>query len=162
MENISFDLYRLFYCVANCNTISKAAELLYISQPAVTQGIKKLEDQIEGKLFYRTNKGIELTEEGKRLYQYIEKSIQILDNTHQTFNKYINLEEGLIKIRSGNMIEKKEQYKDIARFMKDFPNIEVQISDNVSSQSIEDLTRGKCDIVFLNLPFQKDIPKAQG
>ena len=77
LENISFDLYRLFYCVANCNTISKAAELLYISQPAVTQGIKKLEDQIEGKLFYRTNKGIELTEEGKRLYQYIEKSIQI-------------------------------------------------------------------------------------
>ena len=44
------------------------------------------------------------------------------------------MEEGLIKIRSGNMIEKKEQYKDIARFMKDFPNIEVQISDNVSSQ----------------------------
>jgi hypothetical protein len=50
MENISFDLYRLFYIVANSKTISEAAAKMYITQPAVTQGMKKLEDQIGGKL----------------------------------------------------------------------------------------------------------------
>ena len=157
MENISFDLYRLFYVVANSKTISNAAETLYITQPAVTQGIKKLEEQIGGKLFYRNNRGISLTEEGNRLYKYIEKSIQILDNTHRTFDKYINLEEGKIRIKSGNIEEKKSIYESISRFMNDYSNIEVNVSDGVSSQSIEDLSKGKNDLVILNLPYNNEI-----
>ena len=63
MEDIDFDLYKLFYVVANEKSFSRAAEKLFITQPAVTQGIKKLEEQIGGKLFFRQNTGIKLTEE---------------------------------------------------------------------------------------------------
>ena len=153
MENISFDLYRLFYVVANYENISKAANALYITQPAVTQGIKKLEDQIGGNLFYRNKKGVILTEEGKRLYKYIESSIQILDNAQKNFSKYVNLNEGKIRIRSGNMIEKMDIYNNIVRFMKDYPNIEIDIKDGISKNSVEGLVKGENDIVILNLPF---------
>ena len=154
MENISFDLYRLFYVVANSKTISEASAKLYITQPAVTQGIKKLESQIGGNLFYRTTKGISLTEEGKRLYKYIESSIQTLDNTQKTFDKYINLEEGKIKIKSGNIEEKYDVYENISRFMKDYQNIDIQIFDGISRLSIEELVTGETDMVILNLPYQ--------
>ena len=62
--NINLELYRLFYDVALTGNISKTAEKLFISQPAVTQSIQKLEEQLGGKLFYRVPKGVMLTEEG--------------------------------------------------------------------------------------------------
>ena len=56
MNNVNFDLYKLFYTVANFGNISKAAESLYISQPAVTQSIHKLEEELGGTLFYTIGK----------------------------------------------------------------------------------------------------------
>lgn len=161
MENISFDLYRLFYVVANYENISKAANALYITQPAVTQGIKKLEEQIGGNLFYRNKKGVTLTEEGKRLYKYLESSIQVLENAEKNFSKYVNLNEGKIRIRSGNMIEKMDIYNNIVRFMKDYPNIEIDIKDGISKNSVEGLVKGENDIVILNLPFTADNEKVR-
>lgn len=161
MENISFDLYRLFYVVANYENISKAANALYITQPAVTQGIKKLEEQIGGNLFYRNKKGVILTEEGKRLYKYLESSIQVLENAEKNFSKYVNLNEGKIRIRSGNMIEKMDIYNNIVRFMKDYPNIEIDIKDGISKNSVEGLVKGENDIVILNLPFTADNEKVR-
>ena len=68
---INFEYYKVFYYVAKYKKISLAAEKLYISQPAVTQTIKKLEEQMGGNLLVRTPKGIELSETGKMLYELI-------------------------------------------------------------------------------------------
>ena len=74
MINVDIELYRIFYTVASCGNITKAAEKLYISQPAVTMSIKKLEKELEIKLFVRNKRGVTLTPEGKVLYGYIENS----------------------------------------------------------------------------------------
>ena len=63
--NINFELYRIFYTVANHGNITKASEELLISQPAISKAIKNLEDQLGGQLFVRTKRGVFLTEEGK-------------------------------------------------------------------------------------------------
>ena len=63
MGEIDFEAYRLFCVVAECGSFSKASEKLYISQPAVTQAIRKLEENLKGKLFFRTPKGVKLTDE---------------------------------------------------------------------------------------------------
>ena len=63
--NIDLELYKVFYIVAKNKHMTKASEELHISQPAISQSIKKLEDQLGGTLFLRSNKGMELTEEGK-------------------------------------------------------------------------------------------------
>ena len=69
------ELYRVFCEVVKHKNISKTAESLYISQSAVTQAIQKLETLLGGKVFYRSKKGVELTEEGRNLYEYIKNSI---------------------------------------------------------------------------------------
>ena len=65
---INYEYYKVFYYIAKYKKISLAAEKLYVSQPAVTQTIQKLEDQLGGNLLVRTKSGIELTEIGKKLY----------------------------------------------------------------------------------------------
>lgn len=68
--NVDLELYRVFCEVVKYKNISKAAESMYISQSAVTQSIQKLETILGGKVFYRNKTGVELTEEGKNLYEY--------------------------------------------------------------------------------------------
>ena len=63
--NINFELYKVFFEVANAKSISKGANRLMISQPAVTQSIQTLESELGGKLFTRTPKGVILTKEGE-------------------------------------------------------------------------------------------------
>ena len=76
--DINFERYKIFYFVAKSKSVTKTAEKLFVSQPAITQNIRKLESELGGKLFYKTSKGIELTEDGKNLYNYIESSVEFL------------------------------------------------------------------------------------
>ena len=67
---VNLDLYRVFYVVAKRGSLTKAAEELYISQPAVSQSVKQLENQLGVALFNRTHRGMELSEEGgKRIIE---------------------------------------------------------------------------------------------
>ena len=61
---VNLELYRVFYAVAKCGSLTKAAEELYISQPAVSQSIKQIEAQLGGTVFNRTHRGMELSETG--------------------------------------------------------------------------------------------------
>lgn len=98
--NIDIEFYKVFCVIAENGSFSKAAEKLYISQPAITQTIKKLEEQLGGKLFYRNNNGVVLTEEGKHLYEYIKDSMEVIENASVKFNQYKNLNDGIIRIRT--------------------------------------------------------------
>ncbi len=71
---INLNLYRVFYCVAKEKSISKAAKKLYISQPAISKSLKKLEEELDVELFTRSLNGVILTEAGKMLFQYVEKA----------------------------------------------------------------------------------------
>jgi len=77
--SINFEYYKVFNYVAKYKKISLAAEKLFVSQPAVTQTIQKLEEQLNSNLFVRTKTGIELTETGKMLYEFTNKNIEILE-----------------------------------------------------------------------------------
>ena len=154
MTNIDFELYRVFCVVAECENFSKAAEKLYISQPAITQSIKKLEDNLKGKLFYRTTKGVKLTDEGKKLYQYIKNSIEIMSNAENKFSQYINLEEGEIKIKVGSALGNVGMYDAIIEFSKKYPKIKVEISGGYIKSSIDSLSKGEVDLVAVNLPYE--------
>ena len=66
--------YRIFYEVANCKNISRAASQLYISQPAISKSIQKLEEQLGAKLFIRSSKGVLLTPEGQMLYETVQEA----------------------------------------------------------------------------------------
>ena len=78
--NINFELYKIFCVVATNKSITKGAEVLMITQPAVTQAIQNLESTLNTTLFIRTKKGVILTNEGEELYKYIKEGINYFIN----------------------------------------------------------------------------------
>ncbi len=156
MSEVNLELLKLFCIVAETGKIYKAAESLYISQPAVTQGIKKLEEQLGGSLFYRTPKGVILTEQGKSLYSFIKSSIDTLENAPKKFSQYINLDEGKISIKSGTTMGQVILFEPLKKFMKDFPKIQVEITSGLSSDAIEQISNGKLDMAIITLPCENN------
>ena len=154
--SVNFEYYKVFYYVAKYKKISLAAEKLFVSQPAVTQTIQKLEEQLGGNLLVRTKSGIELTEIGKMLYDFASQSIEILENIEYRFSRYENLEEGTIKIRTGSNVAKLILYDALEMFTKDYPNIKVEIATGAPNQSIEMLHTGEIDMVLLYLPYDTE------
>ena len=71
--NINLELYRTFYTVAKTGSISASSNILYISQPAITSQIKRLEEALGVSLFTRTKHGVILTEEGNLLFEYVKR-----------------------------------------------------------------------------------------
>ena len=96
--NINFELYRIFYVVATVGNITKACQLLNISQPAVTKQIKNLEAQLGGDLFIRTKRGGILTENGKEIYNYIKQGMNCFNRAEMQFSNLKQLETGVIKV----------------------------------------------------------------
>ncbi len=148
--NIDLELYRIFYVVAKNKHMTRASEELFISQPAISQAIKKLESQLGGTLFLRSNKGMELTEEGKMLYSYIKDAIELINNAEADFTSFKDLDKGEIKIGISTTLTKLVLMDTIKNFHKDYPNIDIKITNELTSNLIEDLKRGKLDFVIYN------------
>ena len=158
--NIDFELYRIFYVVANNGNITKASEELNISQPAISKSIKNLEDQLGGALFTRTKRGVILTEEGKEFYKYIKQEIEYINNAESKFTDLINLETGCIKIGISTTLTKEFLLPYLEKFHNLYPKINIQIDTNLTSNLIPKLRNGLVDIVILNVTdndYDKDI-----
>lgn len=153
--NINFELYKIFYTVANKKNITKAAEELFISQPAVSKAIKNLENNLGGKLFNRTKKGVVLTEEGKEFYNYIKIALEYINNAENRFNDLINLESGTIKIGISVTLTKYFLTPFLEEFHNLYPNINIQIDTNITKILFDKLKNGLIDLVILNLPYNK-------
>lgn len=152
MMNTDLELYRVFCEVVKYKNISKTAESMYISQSAITQSIQKLETLLGGKLFYRNKTGVELTEEGKNLYEYIKDSIEKMNNAENIFLKYINLEKGKVRIGGGNSLVSSLILDVVIEFIKQYPDIEISISSGITDSLLQKLANGELDMVVLNLP----------
>ena len=148
------ELYRVFCEVVKYKNISKTAENMHISQSAITQSIQKLENMLGGKVFYRNKNGVELTEEGDSLYEYIKDSIETMTNAENLFSKYINLEKGKIRIGGGNSLIFSLIFEPLLTFIKKYPNINISISSGITDSLIQKLANGELDIVILNLPYK--------
>lgn len=153
--NINFELYRIFYVVANHSNITKASEELNISQPAISKSIKSLEEQLGGKLFIRTKKGVILTEEGKEFYKYIKHAIEYINNAENKFTDLINLECGCIKIGINTTLTKEFLLPYLEKFNTLFPKIDIQIITDLTSNLMQKLRNGLIDIVIFNINDKK-------
>ena len=148
--NIDLELYRVFYTVAKNKHMTKASEELHISQPAISQSIKKLEEQLGGTLFLRSNKGMELTEEGKMFYEYIKGALDLINNAEHEFTSFKDLTKGEIKIGCSTTLTKLVLIDVISKFNKDYPNINIIVNNDLTSNLINDLKLGKLDFVIFN------------
>ena len=150
--NINFELYKVFYEVANAKSISKGAENLMISQPAVTQSIKTLEDELGGKLFIRTPKGVILTNEGEELYSYIKDGMNYFINGTNKFMSLKSLDSGVLNIGSTTTISENYLMPYLKEFHNLYPNITINITNDLTDNLLKDLRNGNLDIVIVSIP----------
>ena len=148
--NVDLELYRVFYTVAKHKHMTRASEELHISQPAISQSIKKLEDQLGGILFLRSNKGMELTEEGKMFYEYVKGALELINNAENEFTSFKDLSKGEIKIGCSTTLTKLVLINALKDFHLDYPNININITNDLTSNLINDLKLGKLDFVIFN------------
>lgn len=146
--NVNFELYKVFYVVANNKSISKGAEALSISQPAVTQAIHNLEGQLDTTLFIRTKKGIVLTKEGEELYSYIKEGMNYFINGTNKLYNLKNLDEGVIKIGASTSVTENYLMPYIEKFHKMYPNIEIKVVNQLTDVLLQELRNGNLDIVI--------------
>ena len=119
--------YRIFYAVANTGNISKAAKELYISQPAISKSIQKLEENVGVKLFDRSSRGVSLTPEGQLLYTHVKSAFETLTLGEDKLRRSIALGMGNLTIGVSATLCKYILLPYLRNFIKKFPHINISI-----------------------------------
>ncbi len=154
---VDLELYRVFYTVARCGSLTKAAEKLYISQPAVSQAIKQLEKQLGVPLFTRRRKGVELTAQGGALvYADVEEALRLLSGVEERLAELNRNATGTLRIGASETIFEYILSEKIVEYHKRYPQVKIELISDVSPRIIEGLKADRCDVGFLNLPIGED------
>lgn len=146
--DVNFELYKMFYVVANNKSISKGAEELMISQPAVTQSMKMLEGQLGVTLFVRTKKGVILTDEGEELYKYVKEGMTYFINGYNKVMSLKSLDAGVLKIGASTSVTEHFLMPYITEFHNLYHNVEIKIVNLLTDVLLKELRNGNVDIVI--------------
>jgi len=153
-SNCDLNKYKIFYAVADCKSFSKAAEILHISQPAISHAIKELEEQLDAKLFIRTNKAIKLTDVGENLIFYIQKALNNIVKAENYIKDYNNDSlNGVIKIGIYSHLAIITLPNIIKKFNKQFPNVKFYIYSSSSKEMKDMLRHRELDLVIAQYPI---------
>ncbi len=154
---VDLELYKVFYTVAKCGTITKAAEELYISQPAVSHAIKQLETQLGVKLFRRTHRGMTLSASGgKLIYPDVERAIALCSQAEYRVAQAKNSATGTIRIGASDTIFEYFLVDKIVEYRERFPQVKIDLLAGFTPDTIEQLKTERCDVAFVNLPIEVD------
>lgn len=159
MEN-NLSLYRIFYTTAGIGNISSAAKSLYISQPAVSKAISKLEQNLNTSLFTRSPKGVSLTYEGELLFAKIKDAFESIESGEQQLRRAAELGSGHIRIGVSTTLCKYVLLPYLRDFIEENPHVKISINCQSTYQTLKLLEDDKIDIGFIGQP--KDIGKSSG
>jgi DNA-binding transcriptional LysR family regulator len=152
--NINLEYYKIFYYVTKSGSFTGAAEALCISQPAVSQAVKLLENSLGSSLFIRTQKGVKLTPEGEVLYSYIARGYECIQLGETQFKKMIDFETGEIRIGASDMTLQYYLLPYLEIFHQKYPKIKVNVTNAPTPETLEYLYEGKIDFGVVSAPFQ--------
>ena len=140
---VNLELYRIFKIVADEENLTKASEILHISQPAVTKHIKNLESELNVKLFKRSKYGMLLNENGKKLYLQIKDSIDVLEKSEDIFNIHKEINLG-VHVNMPNKIYNSA----ILKFYESNQNSIINIHQEAAKNMFFMLEKQKIDLAF--------------
>ncbi len=154
--------YKTFASVAKNKSVSLAAKELFVSQPAVSAEIKALEDELKTTLFFRTNRGMNLTTEGQLLENYIKGAFAYIDAAENALHDTSDLKCGTLRIGASDMTLRFFLLDYIDKFCEKFPNIKLNITNNATPETISALKNGKIDFGVVSEPFDIDSKQNDG
>lgn len=150
------NLLKIFYTVALEESVSKAAIKLHISQPAVSQNIKLLEQEIGFSLFTRTNKGVKMTNEATEIFNYCKTIFKQLDLLNQTLQDLSTLEAGILNIGASDTICKYYLIDILKKFEDEYPKIRYRVTNCTTNESLKLLKQHDVDIALVHTPIPND------
>lgn len=152
--DISFELYKVFYYVASTLSFSEASRRLYLSQSAVSQSIKSLEQKLGQSLFFRSTKQVRLTPEGEILLQHVEPAVTLLLQGEQ---KLTNPDSSRLPLRIGasDTICRYFLVPYLKRFHEEYPNIPIKVMNATSVGCVDLLENHQVDLIISNSPNTK-------
>ncbi|MEH7748774.1 LysR family transcriptional regulator [Neobacillus drentensis] len=155
MEVLELRQLQLFIEVAKHKSITKAAESMHLSQPALSKSIRVLEEELGMTLVIRTNKTSDLTDAGKIVLEYAQKMVGILSEMKTTLNDITNLSRGQITIGLPPIIGSLFFPRVIAKFHHAFPNIELNITEYGGARVVKSVEEGEFELGVAVLPIDE-------
>lgn len=150
------DLYRIFNVVSQNESFSKAAQELFMTQSAVSQAIMKLENELEIQLFYRTSKGVVLTDEGQLLNEHINSALGMINVAEEKILEFKTLKTGQLRIGVGDTISRYFLLPYLKEFHSSYPGIKLNILNGTTTEICDFIKSGKADVGICNLPINND------
>ncbi len=148
-NNLNLNLYRVFYTVAKTKSFSESSRTLHISQPAISKHIQNLEYELKTLLFYRTNRGIELTAEAKALLVYVEKAYNYLMLGERELQESKEFTKGAITIGAPTYISHYYLNNYVKKFMRKYPNIVIKIINKDENTLLELFLKHSLDLLII-------------
>ncbi|TCS82613.1 DNA-binding transcriptional LysR family regulator [Muricomes intestini] len=149
--DINYELYKVFYHVAAALSFSEASKQLFISQSAVSQSIKTLENKLDQTLFIRSTKRVQLTPEGEILMRHIEPAMHLIQRGEAQLLDALST-GGQIRIGASDTICRYFLVPYLEKFHKAFPNAHIKVINQTSIKCVELLELGQVDLIVVNYP----------
>ena len=144
----NLEVYKVFY-----QGITAAAEQLCVSQPAVSQALRQMEQEAGCLLFVRTPRGVRLTKEGSLLFNYVKKGMEAFEEGESVLSKMLNLETGEIRIGASDMTLQFFLLPFLEKYHRQYPGIKIMVSNAPTPETICSLEEGKIDFGIVSTPF---------
>ncbi len=138
--------YKIFYEVAKAGNISKAAKELYISQPAISKAIGKLEDSLNTVLFTRNSRGVQLTDQGQILYEHTKAAFEQLTAGEHQLKRMRDFQMGHIRIGGSNTLCRYVLISYLKGFIQQYPHMKITIENQASAYTLSLLEQQKIDV----------------
>ena len=148
----SVNLYQYFYAVANTGNISRAAKVMYTSQPVVSKYIARLENELGVQLFKRTPRGVILTEEGSILYEHVKTAFNYLEAGMDALRHQQNVGLGHLRIGVSTTLCKYLLLPYLKQYIAKYPNVRLSIECQSTYHTLEALENNQIDIGLIGQP----------
>lgn len=157
--DINFELYKMFYHTVKAGSFSAAAKALFISQSAVSQGIKNLETKLGTRLFLRKRspeRSLRLTAEGELLFSHVKQAYHLLKAAEGKLGEINNLNAGEVRIGASDTVCKYFLLPQVKKFNREYPRVKIQFYNRTSPQIREALANGVIDFGIITVTNLED------
>lgn len=155
---------RYFLAVARHRHFTQAAEELFIAQPALSQQIQALEEELGVALFERTSRRVSLTSAGEELLIHAERILEEIEQARAAMQVFAGGTRGRISIGLLSSLAAYRLPALLARFHQSYPGIEIVLREDATEQLLEQVRLGQLDLAFVHAvgsQFPRNLPDAQ-
>ncbi|WCG23193.1 LysR family transcriptional regulator [Vagococcus lutrae] len=149
------DLYRIFQVVSQNKSFSKASQELFTTQSAVSQSISKLEMELGVTLFYRTPKGVTLTQEGEMLESYTRQALTTIRAAEDRLLDFQEMKTGELRLAVGDTIARYVLLPYLETYHSQYPQIKLKILNGTTAEIIAYIKAGEADVGLCHLPIEE-------